>query len=339
VKSPKEATKNGEEVIDHASEPQKNDDHHEEGKVVQRTHKYKGSGRDEEINSFITSSIARLMGLLVFEKFANFHGSQGARLSRRQTVRPPNSFPGETRERTTLMKILSPVLFFAPEIHLKNIEDIWIDRMVLHEYWKAFVANLIREWEGLVLYSTVLLNANVAFLALPSVASPTAGAAEIASQVSIITSIGSIISSMLLARYHKPKEESGEGAAHYIRRKGLHNLAIMYSLPFALLMWSMVTFAVAIMITCFNVHRKSQKAITGAGWMLISMLIGWLIIVSHVDFGTPVDNAEDPPVGDLDTSSEGLRPTTARWRGVKSWMSQCSEEKRCTKSQSEHGIV
>jgi len=170
---------------------------------------------DEEINSFVTSSMARLMGMLVYERFANFHGCQGARLSRRQKVRPP-----ATERRTTLMKILSPILFYAPDLHLRNIEDIWIDHMVQQVYWKAFITNLIREWEGLVLYSTVLLNANIAFLALPAVVGQTnnqgpgnATAAEIASQMSAITSVGSVVTSMLLARYHKPKEESSENAA------------------------------------------------------------------------------------------------------------------------------
>jgi len=229
----------------------------------------------------------------MFERFTNFHGTQGARLNRRQKVRPPAT------KRPKIFTILSFSLFFAPDIHLRNIEDIFIDRsMVLQESWKNFIMNLIREWEGLVLYSTVLLNANVAFLAIPGVIAslsgqansqgpppppPDATAAEIVSQMSTITSIGSVITSMLLARYHKPKEASGKGAADYINEKGLYTLAILYSLPFALLIWSMVTFAAAVMLTCFNVHSIQQKAITGAGWVLISTPVLWVAYASWMD--------------------------------------------------------
>ncbi len=76
----------------------------------------------------------------------NFHGQHGARLSRLQSIRP------YAKKRTLIMIILSPALFFAPDIHLKGIEDVWIDRMVLQEPWKDFIDNLVRGWEGFVLY-------------------------------------------------------------------------------------------------------------------------------------------------------------------------------------------
>lgn len=81
-----------------------------------------------------------------YERFVNFHGQHGARLSRLQSIRP------DSKKRTLMMIILSPTLFFAPDIHLKNIEEVWIDRMVLQEPWSDFIDNLVREWEGFVLY-------------------------------------------------------------------------------------------------------------------------------------------------------------------------------------------
>jgi chaperone required for assembly of F1-ATPase len=59
----------------------------------------------------------------------------------------------------------------------------------------------------------VLLNANVAFLAIPSVdESPEASPAQIASLLSIVSSVGSIILGLLLVRQHrtKAKEEASE---------------------------------------------------------------------------------------------------------------------------------
>lgn len=54
--------------------------------------------------------------------------------------------------RSLAMAVLSPLLFYAPDIHLRNIEEVWIDRMVMQVHWKNFIGKLVREWEGLVLY-------------------------------------------------------------------------------------------------------------------------------------------------------------------------------------------
>lgn len=57
--------------------------------------------------------------------------------------------------------------------------------------------------------ATVLLNANVAFLAIQSVdeasSSPSRSAAQITSYLSVITSIGSIILGLLLVRQNRSK--------------------------------------------------------------------------------------------------------------------------------------
>jgi hypothetical protein len=106
-----------------------------------------------------------------------------------------------------------------------------------------------------------LLNANVAFLAIQSIDTnhPNRSGAQISSYGSIIVSVGSIILGLLLERQNRTKDrESAEAAVSaYIHRSsyakepyqssflarmshpslGLETLAIMYSLPYALLMW------------------------------------------------------------------------------------------------------
>lgn len=236
---------------------------------------------NEKLNSFVTSSTARLMALIGQERFANLHGQDIARLSRLQSIR--QEF---VKKRSLILAILSPLLFYAPDIHLRNIEDVWIDRMVLQDHWKDFIAKMVHEWEGLVLYSTVLLNANVAFLAIPDVSAPKgslASPAEIASQLSMITSVGSVFISLLLARHHQLKEKSANEAAEYMAERGLETLAILYSLPYALLMWSMVSFVVSIAITCFDVPGITQRVVTGVGWFFIVVFVGWTAFTGWQD--------------------------------------------------------
>jgi len=115
----------------------------------------------------------------------------------------------------------------------------------------------------------VLLNANVAFLAIPSVdpgdrnRSPT----QLASYLSIVASVGSVVTGLLLLRQHrtKPQDSAEEVVSYPVRplapissltaptpspqqdrylRSRLHNalgfetLAILYSLPYSLLLWA-----------------------------------------------------------------------------------------------------
>ena len=114
----------------------------------------------------------------------------------------------------------------------------------------------------------MLLNANVAFLAIPGVdpGNYTRTPAQFASYLSIITSLGSIATGLLLLRqYEKPLGVTTEVVSHFIRsltpylrslhtisspwqdkylRSHHHNalgfetLAILHSLPYSLLLWA-----------------------------------------------------------------------------------------------------
>jgi hypothetical protein len=111
---------------------------------------------------------------------------------------------------------------------------------------------------------TVLLNANVAFLAIPIIASEqgqqSRSPAEVASYFSIASSVGAIILGLLLVRQNRTKSrETADEAvslppnhpsrylcsilqARFLDHMThpwfqLEILAIMYSLPYALLMW------------------------------------------------------------------------------------------------------
>jgi len=66
----------------------------------------------------------------------------------------------------------------------------------------------------------VLLNANVAFLAIPSVdiGDRARTPAQLASYLSIITSLGSIVTGLLLLRQHrtKPQDAAEEVVSHFV---------------------------------------------------------------------------------------------------------------------------
>jgi len=106
---------------------------------------------------------------------------------------------------------------------------------------------------------------------------------QIASCVSIEASIASIVVALLLVRHNRTKQkEDPAGAATYLfqnthRTFGLEPMAIIFSLPWALLMWSMVVFFIALLLLCFTISNVATRIFVGFISVLMSGLIMWCI--------------------------------------------------------------
>jgi len=127
-------------------------------------------------------------------RFLNFYGQSGARLDFTHSVHGPK------RKQSFLIRILSPLLFYTPDVYLHSLEELWVDDLVRQVSWNKFFGRLDSEWIGLTVHATILLTANVALLAIPSVDNAqthTRSAAQLASYLSITSSLGSIILGLL----------------------------------------------------------------------------------------------------------------------------------------------
>ena len=80
-------------------------------------------------------------------RFLCFHGQRHARLVGNQTV-----YDKPKHERTLLVTLLSPLLFFAPEVHLRDVERLWTDDVIIETIWKSFMTKLLGEWEDVILW-------------------------------------------------------------------------------------------------------------------------------------------------------------------------------------------
>ena len=56
------------------------------------------------------------------------------------------------RERSILISLLSPLLFLAPEVHLREMEKLWTDNVIIESVWKKFMSRLLDEWNDLILW-------------------------------------------------------------------------------------------------------------------------------------------------------------------------------------------
>ncbi|KDQ28115.1 hypothetical protein PLEOSDRAFT_1112866 [Pleurotus ostreatus PC15] len=224
--------------------------------------------------------IGRLMSLYMRQRFANFWGEYGARLHREQSVHHP-----EGRPRTWLITLLSPILFNAPDIHLRGLHLIFIDEVAAAQPWRAFIKKLGDEWQDFIINSAVLLAANVAFLAIQSVdndkADPRRSPSQIASYLSTLTSVSSMIVGLLLVRQTRTKgRDTAKAAADYLRARqyrvvGHEPLAIMYSLPYAFLI--MVLFMIAFLLACLLDTTLITRLLAGITGLICLTLIFWCI--------------------------------------------------------------
>ena len=127
------------------------------------------------------------------------------------------------------MRVISPFLLYGAEAHLRRLQEMTTDSVVNEVLWKEMLGRITDEWRDFIIYvrllylvffayhstsklniinvqATVLLNANVAFLAIQSVdiSGPVGprSSAQKASYLSIVNSVGTIILGLLLVREH-----------------------------------------------------------------------------------------------------------------------------------------
>ena len=75
-------------------------------------------------------------------RFLFFHGQRHARL-----ICDQSAYDTRNRKRSALVSFLSPWLFFAPEVHLMEMEKIWTDEFIIERAWRGFMTKTITEWK------------------------------------------------------------------------------------------------------------------------------------------------------------------------------------------------
>ncbi|KAJ7584693.1 hypothetical protein C8J56DRAFT_951613 [Mycena floridula] len=230
----------------------------------------------------ISATVCRMMQQFSQHQFINHYGQHCARLDRFQSVH------GEVPGRTLLFRLLSPLLFSAPESHKHTLDNIFVDDLVSSQEYTAFVDNLTAEWREVVLYATVVLNVNVAFLAIQSVDTSTGtsrSVSQVCSYVSTISSIGSIMLGLVLIRKTRGSERNTASQmaefliTHKNVRFGFEILAILYSLPNALFTWGMMAFIAAFSFLCFNASDLTTRVLAAVAEGLIGALITSTLLV------------------------------------------------------------
>ncbi|KAG7091400.1 hypothetical protein E1B28_010437 [Marasmius oreades] len=150
------------------------------------------------------AAYARLMHLFARQRFLDFYGQPTVRLDRQRSIHLPGD---STSSQPWLLGYISPLMFSAPNVYYGRIKEVYIDRCVHFSEWQSMISRMVNEWGESILTGSVILTANVAFLAIQSVDSaaitPNRSPAQILSFVSVAASIGCIVTGLLLVRKNK----------------------------------------------------------------------------------------------------------------------------------------
>ena len=155
--------------------------------------------------------------------YEHYHGEYGARLGSNQSVLGAVNEPEIDRFGFALFLLL----LNAPRRYLMDLYNNYTDGVVRRVTLKKHLSDLCKDWHESVLYvssiscfttrnvsdsshrtrtqATILLNANVAYLAIPNMAPEDAhqsSAGRVASLVSIIMSLGSAVTGLILTWKH-----------------------------------------------------------------------------------------------------------------------------------------
>lgn len=220
--------------------------------------------------------VARFMSEFIKAKFFNFCGQPGARLDSDQTI----YFKDHDHHQSLLFIIASLLLFGAPHTHQEDLKKIWVDRIINRVLWNQFIGKLNDEWAGLALSATVILNANVAFLAIPSVQDT----AKLLSYLSVACSIAVVLLVLLLVRQNQKKDcERAVTLLKYVSRSffGIEALAIMYSLPYGLLMWALLSFAAGFGDLIFGTEGQWTRVTVGFTGSLVVCFVALVLQIGR----------------------------------------------------------
>ncbi|SJL02261.1 uncharacterized protein ARMOST_05587 [Armillaria ostoyae] len=144
----------------------------------------------------------------------------------------------------------------------------------MHQNWGDYISKLVREYSTFLLISTVLLSATVSFLAVPG-ASP---ACQLATTASVFTSLGSIIVGVFSIWRHQGNTR-GTDAYAYMRNAqqnwfGIYGHAMLLSLPAVLLVWSILAFAVSIVVYALQgMSYYDGSSLRVSAWIFLAIFV------------------------------------------------------------------
>ncbi|KAJ3540287.1 hypothetical protein NM688_g6248 [Phlebia brevispora] len=183
-----------------------------------------------------TWTAARLWHMVFNERFLNHYGEEVTRLDAGHSI---TDLP--TREISSPFICISRVLCQVPEDYVHKLEIVWSDETVTQTRWRGLALEIHEEWKraGAVGLAFLLSNCLIAL----------AGQNLAALSVGIVLAQATLIASVALAVMYRqmPAYTTTDAIAFLSKacdeQRGFEKIAVFFSLPKALMCWTMVASA------------------------------------------------------------------------------------------------
>ncbi|KAG1791837.1 uncharacterized protein HD556DRAFT_1382955 [Suillus plorans] len=206
----------------------------------------------------------------------------------------------EPYKRSMLMALMSPIMLKSAEVYAEELYS-FRDNFSLVR-WRKFVNKVDISIRDSNLLATVLLSTSIGFLAIGTVDSSGADGSRSGAQIviycSVICSIGSIIIGLIIFKQYRAKGADTPLKAIIIlkrifrERYGLERLAVICSLPYILLMWSLILFSIAVFEIAFDrTDAETRTPVAVAISLLLLSVFGSLYTAGPRD---KEENVVDP---------------------------------------------
>ncbi|CAE6507325.1 unnamed protein product [Rhizoctonia solani] len=188
-----------------------------------------------------TYCVARLWNLLLQSRVINKYGTLEARMDRFISLADnPPAFAGA-------YAFIANLMFKRPHAHLGRCSRTWTDRIAYTEEWKKFKATNEREWKQVAALACVLVIASLL------VSMQRSFFFKIPIHTALLVALASVASSYYLLDQSQNLGDHAADASIYFQEReeilyGVQRIALINSIPQALLVWSFVFFVLSVFL-------------------------------------------------------------------------------------------
>lgn len=220
--------------------------------------------------------VARLWGAIENQRFMTYHGQEHAQLDRLQIMTPE-----EDIDHQWVKSIANPALWGIPDRYFLELHDLFANEQVFVDQWQIFMTACISEWHTAVVWTFPVMIATILSCLLSR--------ASLSSALpSVLSASGSLATgSILLLKHHGLEDATASFAARYLRAAksrttGMLPSAIVFSLPKALYLWSILFMVLHFLLLAS--HVVGGLAMFGGACFLIVLVWAALYVTSPDEF-------------------------------------------------------
>ncbi|KAG1740685.1 hypothetical protein EDB19DRAFT_767077 [Suillus lakei] len=242
---------------------------------------YYTSPENADENNFPHSicTIARFMHYFYRAKFFNACGLPCARLQAGRTMSEEDTGFGRLIDGLSLF--LDVMYFWSLQTHMRSLQRMWMDGRLNTPQWKKFTTDLMTEWTGITIYSTVMLAVDVSFLTILNANLDKSQSFEVtAIYLSIIFITGSLIILLPLTQTQRRVFKTADKAAEFLSNStstflGVRALATVCGLPYVMLLWGIIYFAVSLLLNMFKTATMVTSVVSTC--VFVTVFVSWFI--------------------------------------------------------------